>query len=56
MLTHSSEIRALATTVVLPSMPTPDDDWRDWLVIDHESAFEAGLALILSGLVHRTGV
>ncbi|MER6015172.1 TetR/AcrR family transcriptional regulator C-terminal domain-containing protein [Streptomyces bluensis] len=25
-------------------------------VIDHESAFEAGLALILNGLVHRTGV
>ncbi|WP_294011804.1 hypothetical protein [Streptomyces sp.] len=28
----------------------------DLPVIDHESAFEAGLALILSGLVHRTGV
>ncbi|MGV9852585.1 TetR/AcrR family transcriptional regulator C-terminal domain-containing protein [Streptomyces sp. NPDC003442] len=28
----------------------------DWPVIDHESAFEAGLALILNGLVHRTGV
>lgn len=25
-------------------------------VIDHESAFEADLALILNGLVHRTGV
>lgn len=25
-------------------------------VIDHESAFEAGLSLILGGLVHRTGV
>ncbi|MEU3370596.1 TetR/AcrR family transcriptional regulator C-terminal domain-containing protein [Streptomyces sp. NPDC006711] len=24
--------------------------------LDHESAFEAGLALILNGLIHRTGV
>jgi TetR/AcrR family tetracycline transcriptional repressor len=28
----------------------------DMPVIDHEPAFEAGLALILNGLVHRSGV
>ncbi|CAM5257255.1 TetR family transcriptional regulator OS=Streptomyces tendae OX=1932 GN=F3L20_04215 PE=4 SV=1 [Streptomyces tendae] len=28
----------------------------DMPAIDHESAFEAGLALILDGLAHRTGV
>ncbi|MER6532063.1 hypothetical protein [Streptomyces sp. NPDC001508] len=28
----------------------------DMRVIDHESALEAGLALILNGLVHRAGV
>ncbi|WDO04171.1 TetR/AcrR family transcriptional regulator C-terminal domain-containing protein [Streptomyces murinus] len=39
--------------------PGPGDDAdlpADMPVIDHESAFEAGLALILNGLVHRTGM
>ncbi|WP_406156475.1 hypothetical protein OG298_02295 [Streptomyces sp. NBC_01005] len=30
------------------------DPQADMPVIDHESAFEAGLTLILDGLVHRT--
>ncbi|TGZ14949.1 TetR family transcriptional regulator [Streptomyces sp. S816] len=39
--------------------PGPGDDAdlpADMPVIDHESAFEAGLALILNGLVHRTAM
>lgn len=47
--------RVLEEQADVGSGDTPDPQ-ADLPVIDHESAFEAGLALILDGLVRRTAM